>query len=201
MKIDIDIPDGVSGLWSIQTQKITKEMALYENIRCATKGSDRRVGPGIIKVLKHKYTVVMSNTNSEIIDFIPFSKKAKGDILINGLGLGMCLKILLKKKSIKSITVIEKSKDVIKLVSQSYKDDRVTIINADAFEWKPPQGKVWNYIWHDIWDFIDTENLLGMAKLHRKYSRKCEYQESWCKKQCLKLRKEDNQRSKSCFLF
>lgn len=83
----------------------------------------------------------MSNTPDEIRDFQSFVRKAKGKILINGLGLGVLLKALLEKEDVTQITVIEKSEDVIKLVSGSITDKRVSIINADAFEYKPPKGE------------------------------------------------------------
>jgi hypothetical protein len=31
------------------------------------------------------------------------------------------------------------------------------------------KGKRYDMVWHDIWDDICSDNLEGMAKLHRKY--------------------------------
>jgi spermidine synthase len=113
-----------------------------------------------------------------------FIYKAEGHVLINGLGLGVCLKAVLEKKEVIKVTVIEKSEDVIKLVAPSFQDDRVEIINADAFEYKPPKGVVYDVVWHDIWQDICTDNLEQMKKLHRKYGRKCKWQGSWSRKLC-----------------
>jgi spermidine synthase len=102
--------------------------------------------------------------------------------VINGLGLGVCLKAILEKTEIESVTVIEKSKDVINLVEPSFLDDpRVTIIHADALEWKAPRNVKYDFVWHDIWDDICTNNLETMGTLHRKYARRSGWQDSWCR--------------------
>jgi hypothetical protein len=158
----------------------------------ASKG--RPIGYGKFKALRrhdeyngiNSIVTVMSNTESEIRDHRRFVNQAHGDILINGLGLGCVIEDLLKKEYIKSITVIEKFKEVIDMVSPYIKDERVKIINADAFEYKPEKGKRFDFVWHDIWDTICGSNLMEMEKLHRKYGKKTGYQESWARHLCLK---------------
>ncbi len=114
-----------------------------------------------------------------------FVCRAEGKVLVNGLGLGVLLKALLDKGDITEVTVIENSEDVINLVAETYlSDDRVSIIHADAFEWKPPKGKRYDFVWHDIWDYICADNLPDMHKLHRKYGRRTSHQESWCRDRC-----------------
>lgn len=133
----------------------------------------------------------MSNVPSEILDHILFINNAKyfgGDILINGLGLGVALFEILKSTRINSVTVVEKSLDVISLVFPYIKDTRVSVINADAFEWKPPKGYRYSTVWHDIWDDICSDNLPEMTRLHRKYAKRCMWQDSWCKSLCKRLR-------------
>lgn len=131
----------------------------------------------------------MSNTPDEIRDFSHFTHIAKGSVLINGLGLGCVVKVLLDKPEITKITVIEKSEDVIKLVAPYFNDERLTIIHADAFEYKPNKGELFNFVWHDIWDHICADNLPEMATLHRKYGKKSEWQDSWAKQLCQKAKR------------
>lgn len=181
MKIDIDVPDGVSGDWKVETFEV-QARELSQMLSMMKYG--RGVPAGTYKKLSYRGSVVMSNTPDEIRDFISFVWKAKGSVLVNGLGLGVLLKALLNKPEITEITVIEKSIDVINLVAPTYQDDRLTIINADAFEWKPPRGKRYNAVWHDIWNDICGDNLPEMQKLHRKYGRKCDYQASWARELC-----------------
>jgi len=182
MKIDIDVPDGVSGEYTIESFNVLKNdpsqfISALKTGRCVPEGTYKRLMRG--------GTCVMSNTPDEIRDFSHFLWRASGHILINGLGLGVLLKGLLLKDDVKSIDVVEISKDVINLVYPTYKKDkRLTVINADAFTWTPPLGSRYDFVWHDIWDDICTGNLKEMAKLHRKYGKRCGYQDSWCKKLC-----------------
>jgi len=191
MKVDMSfLPDGVSGCWKVETFEVPKE-DISQMISIFKTG--RGVPAGIYKRLKRDKTVVMSNTPDEISDFRHFTSKAKGSVLINGLGIGCVVKVLLDKPEITKITVIEKSEDVIKLVAPYFNDERLNIIHADAFEYKPSKGELFNFVWHDIWDYICADNLKEMSTLHRKYGKKTEWQDSWAKPQC--QRAKCNERS------
>jgi hypothetical protein len=189
MKIEITVPDGVSGNCEVQTF-IVPENDLSQQFSLLSSG--RGVPAGTYKKLIIDGECVMSNTPDEIRDFRKFVYEARGSVLINGLGLGVLLKALIEKTEITDITVIEKSADVIKLVAPTYLiDKRITIINEDAFTYSPPKNKKYDTVWHDIWNYICADNLKEMEKLHRKYGRKTKYQESWCKDLCKRL-KDDN---------
>jgi spermidine synthase len=93
--------------------------------------------------------------------------------------------------SIKSITIIEKSSDVIKLVAPTYlNDSRITIINGDAYTYQIPDWKKYDVIWHDIWDDITFDNLKEMAILEEKYMTFADWQGCWSKRECLIQDKE-----------
>lgn len=187
MKINIDVPDGKSGDWEVSTFTVTEDEIKIHNIRAMFQPGGRAMQAGTYKRLTRNGQIIMSNTPSEISDHVSFISKAqKGEsVLINGLGLGVALTEILKSDVVKDITVIEKSEDVISLSGHTFtKDARVTIIHADAFEWKPPKGKRYDAVWHDIWDNICADNLPEMTRLHRKYGRRTEWQGSWCKELC-----------------
>lgn len=182
MKVDMSfLPAGVSNNWAIEDFEVA-EKEISQMISMLKTG--RGVPLGQYKRLMRGGTVVMSNTPDEIRDFSHFTRKAYGNILINGLGLGCVVKVLLEKPEVTKITVIEKSEDVIKLVSPYFTDARLTIINADAFQYSPEKGERFDFVWHDIWDYITADNLPEMAKLHRKYGRRTNWQDSWAKPQC-----------------
>lgn len=184
-KIQINVPDGISGNWMVESFTVSEQDAKMTKIRSMFHGGRDYVPAGNYKYLKRNGETIMSNTPDEIKDFRSFVSMAKGTILINGLGIGVLVKALLEKSEVTEITIIEKSKDVIKLSAPTYEmDKRVTVINADAFEYQPPKGKRYNCVWHDIWDNINPDNLDEMKTLHRKYGRKCDYQESWCRDRC-----------------
>ena len=187
MDIVIDVPDGKSGEWEVETFKVSDDEAKMFNLRARFQNGCREIKAGSYKKLTRNGSTVMSNTQSEILDHYYFIHKAMcgGHVLINGLGLGVALKAILESDKVESVTVIEKSKDVIALVGDHYSGDkRVNIVNADAFTFKPPKGQRYSAVWHDIWDDICGSNLPEMTKLHRKYGRRTDWQDSWCKDLC-----------------
>ena len=181
MKIEINVPDGVSGNWSVSTFTVEKEE--FSQMISMMK-SGRGVPEGTYKRLMRGGETIMSNTPDEIRDSLHFIYRATGSILINGLGLGVVVKALLDKPEVTDITVIENSEDVLKLCAPSYTDSRLTIIHGDAFAWEPPKGKKYDAVWHDIWDNLCADNLVEMKKLHVKYGHKTKYQESWGRALC-----------------
>lgn len=178
-----NIPDRQSGNWKIETFIVPEHS--IENMRLLFQPGGRTVRPGKYKKLTHNGAIVMSNTPAELRDYRYFAYKAKGNILINGLGLGCCLAEILKKQEVISVTVIEISLHVINLVAPFFESDpRVKIIHADAFKWQPPKKVRYGAVWHDIWNNICSDNLPEMTKLHRKYGKRTDWQGSWAKELC-----------------
>lgn len=152
-----------------------------------------RISNGTYIKLTHKGEVVMSDTDMEKQTNYNFCKNAHGDILIGGLGIGMIVLAIQDNLQVNSITILEKSIDVIHLVgNQLPLNDKVQIINADVFGWKPPKFKKFNCIYMDIWNWINSDVYREeMLPLTRKY---CHYLvpkeedpkrfiDCWCKKQ------------------
>lgn len=86
--------------------------------------------------------------------------------------------------AVDKVTVIEKSEDVIALIRPILwprYGNRLEIIHADAFEYKPEKGQRFSIVWNDIWNDLCTDNLKEMGTLHRKYGRRCDWQGSWGK--------------------
>jgi len=186
MAIEVKVPDGQSGVWSVETFVVDEEGARLANLRAAFR-SGRYINTGTYKRLCRGSVIVMSNTPAEISDHLGFIWKAQKveNVLINGLGLGVALSEILKSSVVKRVDVVEISEDVIKLVAPTFQSDkRVNIIHADAFEYKPESGVRYGAVWHDVWDYITWDNLEGMKKLHRKYGRRCDWQGSWCRGLC-----------------
>lgn len=183
----VTVPEGESGDWKVQRFTMTEHDEEIERLRSIFRGRGRFCPAGIYTRLTHGRDVIMSDTPDEIRDHRYFMEEARGNILINGLGLGMVLNGCLRNPNIAHATVIEISEDVIKLVGKHYQDlygDRLTIIHADAMAWKPPKGVRYNYVWHDIWDSICKDNLKEMTRLHRRYGKIADVQSSWCSEEC-----------------
>ena len=186
------VPVGQSGEWNIERFTVSAEDAKFDELRAAVQGMQGRpyipVKPGEYTKLKRGCKLVMSDTPAEVVSLRTLYNIAEGDVLINGLGLGIAPHALSKKPEITSITVIEISPDVIRLVAP-YLGDKVKVILGDAFSWKPPKGVVYGAVWHDIWDNITSDNLLEMTKLRRKYARRCKWQGCWAYSDCLRVKR------------
>lgn len=192
MTVKSIIPEGVSGDWRVEKFEVTQEGANMWNLRVAINPGRGHtlIEPGHYTRLVRRNTsfkdgtVVMSDTPGEVETNRYFVTMAKGNVLINGLGLGVVLQMILAKDDVKHVTVIENSKDVIKLVAPHFTDPRLEIIHADALEWKPPRGMRYDAVWHDIWDYICADNLPEMKRLHSKYGRRAKWQGSWGREFC-----------------
>ena len=155
--------DGGNG-WKIQKFRIESN-----DFRAMRDG----IMPGTYIRLTHNGECVMSDTNMEKNTNREFCSKAHGDIIIGGLGIGMIIMAIQDKPEVKSITVIEKNQEVIDLVaSQLDFNEKVNIICADVFEWKPERGVKYDMAYMDIWNWINEGVYKKeMQPLKRKYAR------------------------------
>jgi len=188
MNIHLNLEEGASGDWKLEKFSVSEQQAKFHNMR-ELFHSHRFINPGNYWRLVYKGEIIMSNTSSEIADHYNFIKKAKGKILIAGLGLGMVVKALLDKDCVSHITIVEKSSDVINLVAPFYKDKRISIINQDIFSFNPKE--VYDFAWFDIWTYIMSDNYKDMIRLNRKFGQFAKVKEHWCYNQCKRLYKHD----------
>lgn len=179
----VNIPEGKSGDWSVEKFTPGTELGMY-NLRLIRDGFPERVVPpgDYTRLVWQGRATVMSDTPAEAHEHHAALLKAKGNVLINGLGLGFFLTAVLEKSEVEHVTVIEKSQDVIKLVGPSFNDKRLDIIQADALVWRPKPWVHYNFVWHDIWNKICDDNKAEMTKLKRAYARRCDRQGCWSQK-------------------
>jgi hypothetical protein len=162
------IPEAEKGSAKIKHFEMTKEESSFTLIR-AFRDPMSYCPPGKYAKLVIDGQIVMSDTKMERDSNHRIGSQSHGKVLIAGLGIGMVLTAVLKRKEVKSVIVIEKNADVIDLVSPHFKHRKLSIFNADIFEWKPTQK--FDTIYFDIWPDINTDNLDDIAKLHRRFSR------------------------------
>jgi hypothetical protein len=176
-----DVPEGTSGDWTIKKFTVSESESKMDRI---LSHSLRYVPAGTYTGLYRGRTVIMSDTPDEISDHLPVMMKAQGKVLIVGLGLGVVLNAIAKKPETSSVTVIEKSEDVLNLVKSHYENKypgKIEFIHSDIFDYKPKSTDKWDFAWFDIWDDLCEDNLEEMATLHRKYARKATWKASWGK--------------------
>jgi len=112
--------------------------------------------------------LMMSDTPMEQDTMRPFLDNACGDVLIGGLGLGIATLCAERNQYVKSITVIEKSEDVIRLIAKHVPFATTTrFIHGSVFDLHTDDH--YDTIYMDIWPNICTDNLDGMTKLRKMY--------------------------------
>lgn len=188
------------GPWVVERKVIEKDDV--SRVFYVTDGPhptlDRDCGYGDTTILKKQGTTWMSDTRAEILEHSPFINRLwwceslEPSVLINGLGIGMAVKAALTHNASR-IDVVEIDQDVIDIVGPNFDDPRVHIHHADALTWRPPTGMRWTLAWHDIWPTISADNLPEMDRLQKKYRRRVQWQASWQRAGCLKLRRHHEQ--------
>ncbi len=135
---------------------------------------------------EYKYPAVLENnrewmliTPNEIETMEKPIKEANGDVLTYGLGLGYYAYMISMKETVKTVTIVEKDKEIIELFNKyilpqfKYKD-KIKIINMDAFEYFKKDiyyDFVFVDIWHDPSDGIDLYlKFKSLEKKNIKYS-------------------------------
>ena len=183
-KLRVSIPEGKSGDWSVSKFSVSQKDAEFHNLRCAInpRSAGREIEVGEYTQLKRGGCLVMSDVPAEIRDHMSMYYRAKGNVLIAGLGLGWITLAVASKPEVKSITVVELSPDVISLVGptieKQIKQD-FKIVQADINEFKPARGSRFDAVWLDIWNDICSDNLKGMKQLKRRFKRISDWVECW----------------------
>jgi len=150
-----EIPAGESGLWQIRKRDVPAYLMLdagpawqpcTELLRWTTKS-----------IYQGERELVMADHWHECKTHLEFILKAKGDVLITGLGLGCVVRGLIAHRQTTSITVIERDKAVLRLVGR-YLPTRVKLIHADVRDWMTSSYEQYDYAWHDLCQDPDLED-------------------------------------------
>jgi len=179
----VSVSEGISGDWQVAKIVVSKKNAEIEAIRAPFSGG-RYTPEGNYTRLTYRGSVIMSDTPDEYHDHREPICRARGLVLIHGLGLGMVLQAIARKTEVEHVLVIEQSIDVLNLVADHYLrmfPGKVDILQGDAYTWPVPKRSYWDVIWHDIWPSLSLDNLPEMTRLHRRFGRRCNWQGSWGK--------------------
>ena len=117
---------------------------------------------------------VMSDVSMEVVTNEDIVLRARGRVLIAGLGLGIIPLTIQDDPRIESITIIEPYVEIIRYVTQWAKLNRkkVNIIRDDIFRFHVsiPSWLKFDTIYFDIWNVTSAENVEEMEKLHEVYA-------------------------------
>lgn len=190
-------PPGKVGDFEIVNYEISPEEASLFNLRCMFNFRN------FMSVLPGKFTKLidrrhgdfwMSNTQMERTTARLFCRNAHGRVLIFGLGLGMVLNRIHDQPKVKSIVVVEKFDEVIQLVAPTFEDmEKLTIVQGDAWTWRPDKGQKFDTIWFDIWATFDFDNRPEFKRLKLRSvpwrSTKRAWVGCWSQKELVELKK------------
>jgi len=100
----------------------------------------------------------MDDSDRELRTHLDFMLRAKGRVLITGLGLGCVVRGCLANPAVEQVTCIERDQSVLKLVAPYMpKTPRLEIIKADALKWCEATEEKFDCAWHDLWSDPDKE--------------------------------------------
>lgn len=123
--------------------------------------------------LEYKGGVWMTNAVQEIWQMREPLEKVRGRVLVGGLGLGIFTQLAVGQPDVESVTTIEKSPDIIRLVA-AHLDERVraNVVQADLFEYlKAMKRREYNSAFFDIWqgtgEFSWTDYVVPLRRLCR----------------------------------
>lgn len=165
------IPEGWAGLWYIRKQHYPQPVATRHRGKAVTL-------PRGTYTFLHRLTdatiyaepageVVMEDTPFELRTHLGFVMRARGRVLVTGLGLGCVVRGLLANPAVAHVTCIENSSEVLKLVKPRMPAERLTIVEADALAWTGHNQERFECAWHDVWTDRDRgEPHLDMWHLH-----------------------------------
>lgn len=188
------IPQGQSGVARIQHIVVTDKDYQFTALR-SLFSREAAVLPGVYVQLYVGGELMMSDTQMEKTSNYEVVRRARGAVFIAGLGIGLILAPILANPAVTSVTVVEKYAEVIQLVEPALRKlpgaEKLTIINADILEWRPPKGQTWDTLYFDIWPNICMDNLEEMATLHRRFARRKNpggWMDSWKKGELQRIR-------------
>ena len=177
----VEIPRGESGSYAVEhfTHPAGKAMLTANPRHALMSGGTQKMKeivydrPTTWHRLVYEKGVWMTDVPSEQEQHRTSLEKFEGHVLVGGLGLGLAANWLAKKKHVKSVTVVEISKDVIKLVEPYIKDQtkKVSVVRQDLFSFlKGYKGMPFDWAFYDIWQSDGEGTFFDMVTPLRKLS-------------------------------
>jgi hypothetical protein len=179
------VPEGECGRWTVQKRAMTehdRQIYIRANVKPVPPGPytflfclttpTMLTPPGV---------VVMNDFPCELQRHLEFVLKARGKVLVGGLGLGCVVRGLLCNPRVESIDIVERCQQVIDLCGDSVCDPRVNIQKRDAYHGNV-KGGPWDFVWWDLWsDPEKSEPNLAVihAELFKRFTDRCTHQGAW----------------------
>lgn len=178
------IPEGAKGLWHIRKFTLSKAITAPKDGKLVSvpKGTYTQLWRWTHQTIQERLDgkhgepgeLVMTDSPDELNTHLNFMLRARGRVLITGLGLGCVIRGCLANPNVQHIVCIERDPDVIRLVKPHMPTDRLTILQAEAVSWcanNLPRQR-FDCAWHDLWSDPD-KNEPHLALIHSNLFVRC----------------------------
>ena len=166
------LPEGIRGQYRVEYFSVTDAQARFS----CTLGHGY-VEPGTYTRLCFSMQTLMSDTPDEKRTNLEIMRIARGNVLIAGLGIGMILWPMLDFVDVTSVDVVERSEDVIQLVTphilQHPNAHKLRVIHGNIFD--VVEDKKHHECWHkydiiyfDIWEGWNEDFYEELQALRRR---------------------------------
>jgi hypothetical protein len=174
------LPEGRSGNVVVNHYEVTELGALVHNLNHIENGSPQMcISTGRYVRLYVGKELMMSDAPYEAQSNRDLIEGARGKVLIAGLGMGMVLVPILRNPKVSVVTVVEKSKHVIKLVKEPLLKNgpftenekmKLVVVQGDINSFTP-KANSYDFIYFDIWPTISSRNLPEIDSLKRRFKK------------------------------
>lgn len=186
---NIVIPDKKQGKWELKREELKAGEAFVCRDFAVT--NDGRLIPQLgffaepfsFPAVTERGREWMTLMPNETVTTAPAIDAAHGKVLTYGLGLGYFAYMASEKENVRSVTIVELSRDVIELfetfiLPQFPHRDKIKIVCEDAFKYaeKTAPAEKFDFVFADFWhDAGDGRDLMLKMKEYEKYSPESEY--------------------------
>ncbi len=143
-------------------------------------------------VLYQNNDIWMIDAPSEANTIDPKAKKAHGNVLTFGLGIGYFALLTSLNDNVNSLTIVERSQAVIEMfknciLPQFPNQSKIKIINDDAFNlFNQEYLSQFDYVFVDIWQ-SNNDGLVIIEKLLKQYNPPLDKVDFWIENSCLEV--------------
>ena len=175
------------GLWTIERVKVGPRMEFVHPTELSMTRA--MVGFDDYTLLRHFVAksmyletpgeIVMEDSARELKKHLPIWVRARGRVLVTGLGLGCVVRGLLANPDVDRVEVVEIDRGIARVVGAEFAGNpKVGLTLGDALEIDLP-GR-FDFAWHDLWTETGS---FALHKMHNellvKYRDRCGPQGAW----------------------
>ncbi len=178
------IPTGESGCWTVAKQVLKQDAVTTPP---GARRTETIPAGRYTQLWKTQYDIapyhsgelVMNDLAYELKKHLGFVMRARGRVLVTGLGLGCVVRGLLVNPLVRRVVVIEKSSDVIRLV-MPHMPPGFKLVQDDAVSWCNRTRRHFDCAWHDLHTFEGEPHLqLVHGELIKAMHGRVKFQGAW----------------------